>query len=163
MASIPHLPPELLKAAAKIDLVHVPYKGAAPSVTDAMGGQVSSIILDVTPLLPHIRAGKLRAIGIAGEKRVQVLPEVATIAEQGYANVDAANWYAILAPAKTPREAVDRLGDAIRKAMSMPDVREKLLATGADPVAGTPGELAALLKRDYDKWGKLIREKHITE
>jgi tripartite-type tricarboxylate transporter receptor subunit TctC len=163
VGSIPHLALELLKVSAGIDLVHVPYKGAAPSVADAMGGQVSSIILDVTPLLPHIRAGKLRAIGIAGEKRVQVLPEVATMAEQGFANVEAANWYAILAPAKTPREAVDRLGDAIRKAMSMPDVREKLLATGADPVAGTPEELAALLKRDYDKWGKLIREKHITE
>jgi tripartite-type tricarboxylate transporter receptor subunit TctC len=163
VGSIPHLALELLKAAAKIDLVHVPYKGAAPSVTDAMGGQVSAIILDVTPLLPHIRAGKLRAIGIAGEKRVQVLPDVPTIAEQGYANVDAANWYAILAPAKTPREVVDRLSDALRKAMVMADVREKLLATGADPVAGTPGELAALLKRDYDKWGQLIRAKNITE
>ena len=105
VGSIPHLALELFKAAAKVDLVHVPYKGAAPSVADAMGGQVSSIILDVTPLLPHIRAGKLRAIAIAGEKRVQVLPEVATMAEQGFANVEAANWYAIMAPAKTPRRA----------------------------------------------------------
>lgn len=147
---------------AKIDLVHVPYKGAAPSIVDAMGGQVSSVILDVTPLLPHIRAGKLRAIGIAGDKRVQVLPDVATLAEQGFKNVEAANWYAILAPAKTPRELVDRLSQAIQTAMKMPDVRDKLLATGADPVAGTPEQLAALLKRDYDKWGKLIREKNIT-
>jgi tripartite-type tricarboxylate transporter receptor subunit TctC len=163
VGSIPHLALELLKTSAGIDLVHVPYKGAAPSVADAMGGQVSSIILDVTPLLPHIRAGKLRAIGIAGEKRVQVLPDVATMAEQGFRNVEAANWYAILAPAKTPREVVDRLSDAVRKAMSMSDVREKLIATGAEPVAGTPEALAALLKRDYDKWGKLIREKNITE
>lgn len=163
VGSIPHLALELFKAAAKVELVHVPYKGAAPSVADAMGGQVSSIILDVTPLLPHIRAGKLRAIAIAGEKRVQVLPEVATMAEQGFPNVEAANWYAIMAPAKTPRETVNRLAEAIRKAMEMPDIREKLLATGADPVAGTPEQLAALLKRDYDKWGKLIREKNITE
>lgn len=162
VGSIPHLALELLKASAGIDLVHVPYKGAAPSIVDAMGGQVSSIILDVTPLLPHIRAGKLRAIGIAGDKRVQVLPDVATLAEQGFKNVEAANWYAILAPAKTPRELVDRLSQAIQTAMKMPDVRDKLLATGADPVAGTPEQLAALLKRDYDKWGKLIREKNIT-
>jgi tripartite-type tricarboxylate transporter receptor subunit TctC len=162
VGSIPHLALELLEASAKIDLVHVPYKGAAPSVAEAMGGQVSSIILDVTPLLPHIRAGKLRAIGTAGDKRVQVLPDVATLEEQGFKNVEAANWYAILAPAKTPPETVARLSEAIRKAMSMPDVREKLLATGADPVAGTPDELAQLLKRDYDKWGKLIRDKNIT-
>ncbi len=162
VGSIPHLALELLQASAKIQLVHVPYKGAAPSVADAMGGQVSSIILDVTPLLPHIRAGKLRAIGIAGEKRVQVLPEVATLEEQGFPNVEAANWYAILAPAKTPPQVVARLGEAIRKIMGMPDVREKLLATGADPVVGTPEQLAQLLKRDYDKWGKLIREKNIV-
>ena len=162
VGSIPHLALELLKASAKIDLVHVPYKGAAPSVADAIGGQVSSVILDVTPLLPHIRAGKLRAIGIAGGKRMQVLPDVATMEEQGFPNVVASNWYAILAPAKTPRETVARLGEAIRKAMSTSDVREKLLATGAEPVVGTPEELAQLLKRDYDKWGKLIREKNIS-
>lgn len=86
----------------------------------------------------------------------------ATLEEQGFKNVEAANWYAILAPAKTPRDVADRLGQAIRKAMSMPDVRDKLLATGAEPVAGRPEQLAALLKRDYDKWGKLIREKNIT-
>src|SRR5690606_26076431 len=82
VGSIPHLALELLKASAKIDLVHVPYKGAAPSVAEAIGGQVSAIILDVTPLLPHLRAGKLRPIGIAGDKRVQVLPDVATMEEQ---------------------------------------------------------------------------------
>ncbi|MCC6533479.1 MAG: tripartite tricarboxylate transporter substrate binding protein [Burkholderiales bacterium] len=163
VGSIPHLALELLKAAAGIDLVHVPYKGAAPSVTDAMGGQVSAIILDVTPLLPHLRAGKLRAIGIAGEKRVQVLPEVATMAEQGFANVEANNWYALLAPAKTPREIVERLNGAVRKALAMPEVRERLIETGAEPVSGAPEQLAQLLKRDYDKWGKLIREKNITE
>ena len=163
IGSIPHLAQELLKAAAGIDLVHVPYKGAGPVLTDAVGGQISSLVLDVTPLLPYIKAGKLRAIGIAGDKRVPLLPEVATLEEQGFKNVEAPNWYAIFAPAKMPRAIVDRLNDAVRKAIAMADVRERLISTGADPVLSTPEQLADLLNRDYAKWGKLIREKNITE
>ena len=163
IGSIPHLAQELLKASARIDLVHVPYKGAAPSVADAMAGHVSSLVLDVTPLLPHLRAGKLRAIGIAGDKRVPLLPDVATMAEQGFKNVEAPNWYAIFAPAKMPRAIVDRLNDAVRKTIAMADVRERLISTGADPVLSTPEQLADLLNLDYAKWGKLIREKNITE
>ena len=163
IGSIPHLTQELLKASAKIDLLHVPYKGAAPSVTDAIGGQVVSLVLDVTPLLPHLRAGKLRAIGIAGAKRVPLLPDVATMAEQGIPNVEAPNWYALFAPARTPRDVIDRLNDAIRKAIAMPDVRERLVSTGADPISSTPEQLADLLRRDHAKWGKLIRDNNITE
>lgn len=163
IGSIPHLAQELLKASAGIDLVHVPYKGAGPVLTDAVGGQISSLVLDVTPLLPYIKAGRLRAIGIAGAKRVPLLPEVATLEEQGFKNVEAPNWYAIFAPAKMPRAIVDRLNDAVRKAIAMPDVRERLISTGADPVLSTPEQLADLLNRDYAKWGKLIREKNITE
>ena len=163
VGSIPHLAQELLKASARIDLVHVPYKGAAPSITDAIGGQVSSLVLDVTPLLPHIRSGKLRAIGIAGDKRVPLLPAIATMEEQGFRNVEAPNWYAVFAAAKTPREIVERLNDAVRKAIAMADVRERLISTGADPVSSTPEQLAELLQRDYAKWGKLIRDNNITE
>jgi len=163
VGSIPHLTQELFKASAGIDLLHVPYKGAAPSVTDAIGGQVVSVVLDVTPLLPHLQAGKLRAIGIAGNKRAQALPDVQTMAEQGYANVEAPNWYAVFAPAKTPRETVERLNDAVRKAIAMPDVRERLVKTGADPIQSTPEQLAELLKSDLAKWGKLIRDRNITE
>ena len=163
IGSIPHLAQELLKAAARIELVHVPYKGAGPSVTDALGGQISSLILDVTPLLPHLKAGKLRAIGIAGDKRVPLLPEVATLEEQGFKNVEAPNWYAIFAPAKMPRAIVERLNEAVRKAIAMTDVRERLISTGADPVLSTPEQLADLLNRDYAKWGKLIRDNNITE
>ncbi len=163
IGSIPHLAQELLKASAKIDLVHVPYKGAGPVITDAIGGQISSLVLDVTPLLPHIKSGKLRAIGIAGDKRVPLLPDVATMEEQGFKNVEAPNWYAIFAPAKTPRAIVERLNDAVRKAIAMPDVRERLVSTGADPVLSTPEQLAELLNRDLAKWGKLIRDNNITE
>lgn len=163
IGSIPHLAQELLKAAAKVDFVHVPYKGAAPTLNDAIGGQVSSLILDVTPLLPHLRAGKLRAIGIAGDKRSQALPQVATLNEQGYPNVEAPNWYALFAPARTPREIIERLNDAVRKTIATPDVRERLLATGADPILSSPEQLAELLKRDHAKWGKLIRDHNIVE
>ena len=163
IGSIPHLAQELFKTAARIELVHVPYKGAGPSVTDALGGQISSLILDVTPLLPHLKAGKLRAIGIAGDKRVPLLPEVATLEEQGFKNVEAPNWYAIFAPAKMPRAIVDRLNEVVRKAIAMTDVRERLISTGADPVLSTPEQLAELLNRDHAKWGKLIRDNNITE
>jgi len=163
IGSIPHLAQELLKASAGIDLVHVPYKGAPPSVTDAIGGQISSLILDVTPLLPHIKGGKLRAIGIAGDKRLPVLPGVATMEEQGFKNVEAPNWYAVFVAAKTPRPIVDRLNNAVRKAIAMDDVRERLISTGADPVVSTPEQLADLLNRDYAQWGKLIRDTNLTE
>ncbi len=163
IGSIPHLAQELFKTAAKIDLIHVPYKGAGPVVTDALGGQISALILDVTPLIPHLKAGKLRAIGIAGNKRVPLLPDVATMEEQGFKNVEAPNWYAVFAPAKVPRAIVERLNDAVRKAIAMPDVRERLISTGADPVLSTPEQLAELLNRDLAKWGKLIRDNNITE
>ena len=163
IGSIPHLAQELLKASAKIDFVHVPYKGAAPAITDAMGGQVSALVLDVTPLLPHLRSGKLRPIGIAGDKRVPLLRDIATLEEQGFKNVEAPNWYAVFAPAKTPRDIVERLNDAVRKAIDTPELRERLINTGADPVLSTPEQLAELLKRDHAKWGKLIRDNGITE
>ncbi len=163
IGSIPHLAQELLKAAAKIELVHVPYKGAGPLIVDAIGGHISSLVLDVTPQLPHLKAGKLRAIGIAGDKRVPLLPDVATMAEQGFKNVEAPNWYAVFAPAKLPRALTERLNDAVRKVIAMPDIRERLISTGADPVLSTPEQLAELLSRDLAKWGKLIRDNNITE
>ncbi len=163
IGSIPHLAQELLKAAAKIELVHVPYKGAGPLIVDAIGGHISSLVLDVTPQLPHLKAGKLRAIGIAGDKRVPLLPDVATMAEQGFKNVEAPNWYAVFAPAKLPRVLTERLNDAVRKVIAMPDIRERLISTGADPVLSTPEQLAELLSRDLAKWGKLIRDNNITE
>ncbi len=163
IGSIPHLAQELLKAAAKIELVHVPYKGAGPLIVDAIGGHISSLVLDVTPQLPHLKAGKLRAIGIAGDKRVPLLPDVATMAEQGFKNVEAPNWYAVFAPAKLPRALTERLNDAVRKVIAMPDIRERLISTGADPVLSTPEQLAELLSRDLAKWGKLSRDNYITE
>ena len=125
IGSIPHLAQELLKTSAKIDLVHVPYKGAGPLIVDAIGGQISSFVLDVTPQLPHIKAGKVRAIGIAGDKRVPLLPDVATMAEQGFKNVEAPNWYAMFGPAKLPRPLVERIHKDILTAINEPEFRNR--------------------------------------
>ena len=156
VGSIPHLAQELFKASAKIDLVHVPYKGAGPSVTDAIGGQVSSLVLDVTPLLPHIRSGKLRAIAIAGDKRVPLLPEVATMEEQGFKNVEAPNWYAVFAAGKTPREIVDRLNAEINRMLGG-DIHARLTDLGLDAVGGTPAQFAAFIRQDIAKYAKIVK------
>lgn len=161
LGSIPHLAMEQLKDSTKVDLLHVPYKGAAPAITDVMGGQVSAFFGDVPGLIAYVRSGKLKPIGIASTKRHPALPEVKTLAEQGIPNVDTNNWYALFAPAKTPAATVAALNDAVRRALSEPSVRAKLMDVGAEPAPSTPAELAALLKRDTDKWGQLIRDKKI--
>ena len=161
IGSIPHLAMEQLKESTKVDLLHVPYKGAAPAITDVMGGQVSGFFGDVPGLITYVRSGKLKPIGIASSKRHPALPEVKTLAEQGIANVDTNNWYALFAPAKTPAATVAALNDAVRRALSEPSVKAKLMDVGAEPAPSTPAELAALLKRDTDKWGKLIQDKKI--
>ncbi|WP_157268219.1 tripartite tricarboxylate transporter substrate-binding protein [Azohydromonas aeria] len=161
IGSIPHLAMEQLKDSTKVDLLHVPYKGAAPAITDVMGGQVSGFFGDVPGLITFVRSGKLKPIGIASTRRHPALPEVKTLAEQGIANVDTNNWYALFAPAKTPATTVTALNDAVRRALSEPGVKAKLMDVGAEPAPSTPAELAALVKRDMDKWGKLIQDKKI--
>lgn len=161
IGSIPHLAMEQLKDSTKVDLLHVPYKGAAPAITDVMGGQVSGFFGDIPGLITFVRSGKLKPIGLASTKRHPALPEVKTLAEQGIANVDTNNWYALFAPAKTPAATVTALNDAVRRALSQPSVKAKLMDVGAEPAPSTPVELAALVKRDTDKWGKLIQDKKI--
>ncbi len=156
IGSIPHLAIEQLLDASGANVMHVPYKGAAPAITDVMGGQVAGFFGDIPGLIGHIRSGKLKAIGIASNKRSAVLPTVPTLAEQGLAGVDSNNWYALFAPAKTPPATVEALSQAVRRALQTPALRERLLATGAEPAPSTPQELATLLRQDSDKWGKLI-------
>ena len=138
-----------------------PYKGAAPAITDLMGGQVDGFFGDVPGLIGHVRGGKLKALGVASSKRHPALPDVKTLEEQGIKGVDTNNWYALFAPAKTPPATVESLNKAVRNALANPALRDKLLKTGAEPAPSTPQELAALLKRDTDKWAKLIRAKKI--
>ena len=159
--SIPHLAIEQLMDSTGAKLLHVPYKGAAPAITDLMGGQVAGFFGDVPGLLAHVRSGKLKALGVASGKRHPSLPDVKTLEEQGIKGVDTNNWYAFFTSAKTPPATVESLNKAVRNTLSNPTVRDKLLATGAEPAPSTPQELSALLKQDTDKWGKLIRAKNI--
>jgi tripartite-type tricarboxylate transporter receptor subunit TctC len=159
--SIPHLAIEQLADASGAKLLHVPYKGAAPAITDLMGGQISGFFGDVPGLLGHLQGGRLKALGVASGKRHPSLPDVKTLEEQGIKGVDTNNWYALFAPAKTPTETVTAINKALRSTLADPAVREKLLKTGTEPVGSTPQELAAIQKRDTEKWAKLIRAKNI--
>ena len=158
IGSIPHLAQELLKAAAKIELVHVPYKGAGPLIVDAIGGHISSFVLDVTPQLPHLKAGKLRAIGIAGDKRVPLLPDVATMAEQGLTGYDADGWLGMFGPANMPADVVAKLNAETARALQAADVRERTLNSGAEPSSSSAEEFGRFVRAEHAKWGKLIRE-----
>jgi len=156
VGSPPHLAQLLLGAAAGVKFLHVPYRGAAPALTDLLGGQVQVVALDIPVVISQIQAGTLLPIGIAGEERDAVLPEVPTLAEQGYPNTDAANWYALLAPAKTPPAVIAKLNKAVDAALTDPAVHDKLVKTGATPVGGTPQALGAFMKAQYDRWGQVI-------
>jgi len=162
IGSIPHLAMEQLAEATKTPLLHVPYKGAAPAITDVIGGQVAAFFGDVPGLIGHVKAGKLKAIGIAAPKRHPLLPDVPTLSEQGLPGVDTNNWYALFASAKTPPALISALNEAVRKTLATPAVAEKLVASGAVPKSSSPQELAALVRRDTEKWGVLIKAKKIT-
>ena len=161
IGSIPHFAIEQLSDSSAANLMHVPYKGAAPAITDLMGGQVDGFFGDIPGLIGHVRAGKLKAMGLASTRRHPALPDVKTLAEQGIANVDTNNWYALFAPVKTPAATVQAISDAVRRALGNPALKTRLLDSGAEPAPSTPAELAALLKHDTEKWAKLIRDKKI--
>jgi tripartite-type tricarboxylate transporter receptor subunit TctC len=161
VGSIPHLAIEQLADATGAKLLHVPYKGAAPALTDLMGGQVAGFFGDVPGLIGHVKSGKLRAIGVASMRRHPALPGVKTFAEQGIANIDTNNWYAFFVAAQTPPAVVDALSTSTRAALTNPAVAEKLSGMGAEPAPSTPQELAAILAKDTEKWGRLIRAKSI--
>ena len=163
IGSIPHLAMELLADSTKANLIHIPYKGAAPAITDVMGGQVAGFFGDFPGLIGHIRSGKVKAIGVAADKRHPLLPDVKTLPEQGINGVDSDNWYALFAPAKTPPDILNALNAAVRRTLATPAVRDRLVATGADPLASSQQELAALLKRDTDKWARVIKAKNIKD
>ncbi|HEX3936700.1 MAG TPA: tripartite tricarboxylate transporter substrate binding protein [Xanthobacteraceae bacterium] len=161
VGSPPHLAQLLLDASAGVKFLHVPYRGAAPALTDLLGGQVQVVALDIPVVIAQIQAGKLIPIGIAGDKRDAVLPDVPTLAEQGYPNTDASNWYALLAPAKTPAAVIAKLNKAVDDALNDPAVHDKLVKTGATPVGGTPEALGTFMRAQYDKWGRIIKENGI--
>jgi tripartite-type tricarboxylate transporter receptor subunit TctC len=156
-----HLAGELLKTMAKIDIVHVPYKGGGPALQGFLGGQVVSFVATPVSAVSPIKAGRARAIATTGSKRAKLMPDVPTVAEQGYPGYEALNWYGYLAPAGTPKEILDRLSREISKALTHPKVVEQMERTGVEPLAMTPEEFGRYIKREYDIWGKVVKEADI--
>lgn len=152
----PQMSIELLKSMTGIDMVHIPYKGTMPGVVDLLAGQVSLMAPNLLTALPHIKAGKLRALAVTSARRTEALPEVPTVAETlpGY---ESAQWYGVLAPAGTSREIVARLHAEIVRALKHSDVKDRLAADGADPVGSSPEEFAAFIRSEIDKWARVAR------
>lgn len=159
--SVPHLAMELLADATKAPLVHVPYKGAAPAITDVIAGHVDGFFGDIPGLIGHVRSGRLKPIGIAALKRHPLLPQVKTFEEMGMAGVDSDNWYALFTAKGVPAAEIERINQAVRRTLGNEAVRGKLMASGAEPAASSPAELALLLKNDTAKWERVIRAKNI--
>jgi tripartite-type tricarboxylate transporter receptor subunit TctC len=153
-----HLSGELLKRVANIDIVHVPYKGGGPAMQGFLGGQVDSFFATPISSISQIRAGKARAVATTGSKRAALMPDVPTIAESGYPGYEALNWYGFLAPRGVQKDVVERLNKEIVKALAHPQVVAALHKTGTEPKSSTPGEFAAYIKREYDTWGKVVKE-----
>ena len=156
--SLPHLAGELFKLTAKIDIVHVPYRGAAPAVNDLLGGQVQMVFLDLPVLLPQVKAGKLKPIAVGAEKRVPTLPDVPTTGEAGMPSLLTENWYGMVAPAGTPKDVVATLNKAAVAAMKDPDVVAKLSSQGAILVGDTPDEFRTFIGTETAKWAKVIKD-----
>ena len=163
VGSPPHLTLELLQSVAGVKFVHVPYRGAAPALTDLLGGQVQLFAADAPVLMSSIKGGKIRALGAASGQRNPMLPDVTTLAEQGYPNIVVDNWYGLLAPAKTPPAIIAKINDAFVKAINDPVVKKKLIDSGAIPVADTPAEFGKFFKNEYDRWGKVVRASGMKE
>ena len=156
-----HLAGALLELSTGVQLLHVPYRGIAPAVNDLVGGQVSMMFAPLQTALPHIRSGKLRAIGIASQKRSPLLPDLPTIAEQGVAKFEAVSWYALMVPAGTPAEIVDKLSAATMRFLALPDTRSKLAAQGMDAAGGSPQDLAATIRSETARWSEVVRKQNI--
>jgi len=155
-----HLAGELLKSSAAIDMVHVPFSGIAPAVTAVVAGDVQVMFAGSSSAMPHVTAGKLRALGVASPKRIASAPALPTLAESGLPGFDVTSWYSIVAPAGTP-PAVELLQREIAKALDAPDVKTKLAGLGAEPVANTPSEFSAMIKVESAKWGKIVKDANI--
>ena len=157
-----HLAGELFKERAGIDMVHAPYKGGGPAMTDLLGNRIEMYVGVPSTTQPHIDAGKIRALATTGTRRAATLPNIPTVAESGYPGFEATNWYAFVAPGKTPKEILDYWNREIGKALADPRVKDELARHGLDPVQGTRDDLAQYIDRETVKWGKVVREAKVT-
>lgn len=160
--SLPHLAGELLKLTAKIDIVHVPYRGAAPAVNDLLGQQVQMVFLDLPILLPQIKSGGLRAIALGAPQRAPTAMEVPTTTEVGMPDVQAENWYGMVVPAGTPAPVVAKLNEIAAEAMRDPGVKEKLAVQGAELIGDSPEHFHAFLESEITRWAKVIKDAGVT-
>jgi tripartite-type tricarboxylate transporter receptor subunit TctC len=151
-----HMTGELFKLRTGTDIVHVPFKGTGPSLTTLIAGDVDMTFANIPAILPHVRAGRLRALAVAGDKRSELMPEVPTMKEAGVDGVEVTIWYGVLAPAATPRDIVDTLAAAVIKAARSPDIRSRLLEQGAEPIGNTPEEFARQLREEVARWNKVV-------
>jgi tripartite-type tricarboxylate transporter receptor subunit TctC len=142
---------------AGVNILHVPYKGAPQAVTDVLAGHMSMMFNSIAPVLPHVKSGRVRTLGIASAKRSPQLPDIPTIAESGVPGYESENWFGLFAPAKTPQRLITLLNHALVKVVRSPEVRAQFEALGADPVGSTPGELAAFMRRDSERYRQVIR------
>jgi tripartite-type tricarboxylate transporter receptor subunit TctC len=156
-----HLAGELMALTAGVQLLHVPYKGTGPALNDLLGGQVTMMFAQMSSALPHVKSGKLRALGVASLKRSPLMPETPTIAEQGLPGFEAVSWYGLMVPAGTPRDVVDRLNAETTRLLARPEIKDKLAALGLDAAGGKPQELAAAIQADTARWAAVIRQKNI--
>ncbi|MEI6301204.1 MAG: tripartite tricarboxylate transporter substrate binding protein [Betaproteobacteria bacterium] len=153
----PHMAMELFKSMAGVDLLHIPYKGTTPAVTDLIGGQVTAMFSNALTAKPHVDSGRLRALAVSGSARLAVMPGVPTVAEAGVPGFVAEQWYGLLAPAGTPPAIVARINAEAVKALHTDDLKQKLAADGAEPVGSTPAEFVRLIKDELEKWTRVAR------
>jgi tripartite-type tricarboxylate transporter receptor subunit TctC len=156
--SAPHLATELLKQRAGIDMLHVPFKGGGPMVADLLGGQIQLVIADQANLMPHVKAGKLHALAVGTLERSASYPDIPTIAESGFPGFEARAWQGIAGPANLNADIVRQLNAAFAKAMAFPEVHQRLLDGGLDPITGTPEDFAAFIRSEIDKWAKVAKD-----
>lgn len=160
--SASHLAGEMLNDMARIDTVHIPYKGGAPAMQDLLGGRVAAYYSTLSTALPHIESGKLIPLASTGPARLTALPKIPTISESGYPGFSATNWYAFVASSKVPKDILDRWNTELVKVLKSPDVVEQLNSHGLIPQPGTREEYAAYMRKEYDSWGRVVRERKIT-
>ncbi|MBF5005317.1 Bug family tripartite tricarboxylate transporter substrate binding protein [Diaphorobacter caeni] len=156
-----HLAGEVFASMAGINILHVPYKGSGPAITDMLGGQVDLMFDSITSARPHIQSGKLRALGVTTAKRSSALSDVPTIAEAGVPGYEVSPWFAVFAPAGTPADVIAKLNKVLNDGMKDPETLKKLESVGAEPIGTTPQELGTHLNKELDRWGKLIKERNI--
>ncbi|MGZ9006432.1 MAG: Bug family tripartite tricarboxylate transporter substrate binding protein, partial [Burkholderiales bacterium] len=157
-----HFGIEMLQREANVKITHVPFKGAGPAVTDLIGGQINGMFVDLPVISPYVKSGKVRAIAVTSRERSRYFPEVPTTKEAGYPGVEMTNCYGTLVPAKTPREIVMKLHDALVKTVATPAVRERLMSVGADPQPMSTEEFTRFIREDIEKWGKLAKSAGIV-